>query len=45
MDDEKIINMDLCALGEVQQIFYSGLKKRLLLVVWATTTFEIVVCR
>jgi hypothetical protein len=45
MDDEKIINMDLCALGEVQLIFYSGLKKRLLLVVWATTTFEIVVCR
>jgi hypothetical protein len=30
MDDEKIINMDLSALTEVQQIFYRGLQQEII---------------
>jgi hypothetical protein len=30
MDDEKIINMDLRAMSEVQQIFYRGLQEEII---------------
>jgi hypothetical protein len=43
MDDEKIINMDLSALSEVQRMCsIVGCNKRSLLDVWAAAIFEIV---
>jgi hypothetical protein len=30
MDDEKIMNMDLSKMSELQQIFYSGLQKEII---------------
>ena len=49
MDDEKIMNMDLSTMSELQQIFYCdsqkknsivGCKKRSLLHVWGAAKFE-----
>jgi hypothetical protein len=42
MDDEKIINMDLSALSEVQQVFYHGLQQEIISLHLGSDNIEIV---